>query len=108
MKISVHESETLVAIVKSLLFDMDPDFPIDKDSGIPQSVNDRLEVLLSHATDDVTNCIDLAYEDFELVQLIRCDAILLEIASLPWVHAKVEDLEGTIVLIFGAVYDCVA
>lgn len=100
MRISVHESETLAAIVAALILKFDPDYPADDCGGISVSVSEHLVELFGFATDYVTPNYHYPDDVVEHVMLIRNDPVLFDIVRLPWVHALVQDLHGTIVLVF--------
>jgi hypothetical protein len=101
MKILVYESNTIQVIVAELIKEHDPDFPVQQGAGISTVVERALKELLTFAvTDDVDkdaiNCNDYS----AMVQLIRNDLNLMDVAELNWLHLRVEDNQGTMVLIF--------
>lgn len=100
MKILIYESVTIQELVAELIRKHDPDFPAGDGTGLSITVNHLLEDILTSASDDVTNVKSKHDENYELVKLVKRDYGLLAVARLPWVHVKVEDTRGTIVLIF--------
>lgn len=100
MKILIYESTTIQELVTKLIREHDPDFPAGDGTGLSNVVNRLLEDILTTAADDVTNVKTTRGEHYELVKAVKRDHGLLAVAKLPWIHAKVEDTRGTIVLIF--------
>jgi hypothetical protein len=101
MKILVYESETIQAIVAALIKEHDPDFPSQDGKGVSTVVERALQELLTFAvTDDVDNDAINCNDHSAMVQLIRSDLNLMDVAELNWLHLRVEDNHGTMVLIF--------
>lgn len=97
MRIVINESPILSELVQTLLSQDDPDYPMDKSSGLSMTLDRKVMRILSAAMTEQRYFKDPVIEHY--VAEIRRDFHLSHLLMLPWHDFKVLDLHGTVAMI---------